>query len=80
MRIRNLYEDDAGVSHFRDIEVRGKSYANRTRLAREPASFIIFRETTQDYTVDWHPAPRRQYVINWTARCISPPETARPVT
>ena len=43
----------------------GTKYGNRTNSPpRQPASGIVFRETTKDYTVDWHPAPRRQYVIN----------------
>ena len=25
---------------------------------------IIFRETQPDYDLEWHPAPRRQYIIN----------------
>ena len=32
--------------------------------ARLPAAGIIFRETSGDYDLDWHPAPRRQYIIN----------------
>ena len=68
MRIHNLYEDDAGVSHFRDIEVAWEELRPANKFsAREPASGIVFRETTRDYTVDWHPAPRRQYVINLDA-------------
>ena len=31
---------------------------------RLPATGIIFRETSGDYDLDWHPAPRRQYIIN----------------
>jgi hypothetical protein len=65
MRLHNLFEDDAGVSHFRDIEVAWKEIRQANKFsAREPASGITFRETTRDYTVDWHPAPRRRYVIN----------------
>jgi len=68
MRIHNLYEDDDGVSHFRDIEVEWDELRQSNKLsARQPASGIVFRETTKDYTVDWHPAPRRQYVINLDA-------------
>ena len=68
MRIHNLYEDSAGVSRFRDIEVAWEEIrASNKFSARQDASGIIFRETTQDYTVDWHPAPRRQYVINLDA-------------
>ena len=25
---------------------------------------LIFRVTQADYDLDWHPAPRRQYIIN----------------
>ena len=32
--------------------------------ARLPANGIIFRETSGDYDLSWHPAPRRQYIIN----------------
>ncbi len=65
MRIHNLYEDEAGVSRFRDIEVEWEEQLQSNRFsARQTVSGLIFRETTQDYTVDWHPAPRRQYVIN----------------
>ena len=68
MRIHNLYEDAAGVSHFRDIEVAWEELRPSNKFsARQNASGIIFRETTKDYTVDWHPAPRRQYVINLDA-------------
>ena len=32
---------------------------------RAPAgNGIIFRETSGDYDLSWHPAPRRQYIIN----------------
>ena len=37
------------------------SASTPTRL---PATGIIFRETSGDYDLDWHPAPRRQYIIN----------------
>ncbi len=68
MRIHNLYEDASGVSHFRDIAVAWEEIRASSKFsARQAASGIIFRETTQDYTVDWHPAPRRQYVINLDA-------------
>ena len=32
-----------------------------------PANGIIFRETSGDYDLDWHPAPRRQYIVNLDA-------------
>lgn len=68
MRIHNLYEDENGQSHFRDIEIdwveenRGGKFSDRL-----PASGIIFRQVQPDYDLDWHPAPRRQYIINLDA-------------
>ena len=68
MRIHNLYEDADGVSHFREIEIEWTDKRGANAFSDcLPASGIYFRETTQDYTVDWHPAPRRQYVINLDA-------------
>ena len=65
MRIHNIYVDDAGETHWRDIEVEWVEERNFSKLsARLPATGIIFRETAADYDLDWHPAPRRQYIIN----------------
>jgi hypothetical protein len=68
MRIHHLYEDEAGVSHFRDIEVAWEELRGANKYAaRQSASGIYFVETTQEFHMDWHPAPRRQYVINLDA-------------
>jgi hypothetical protein len=68
MRIHNIYVDDAGETHWRDIEVEWVEERNASKLsARLPATGIIFRETRGDYDLDWHPAPRRQYIINLDA-------------
>ena len=65
MRIHNLYVDEQGESHFRDIDVQWVEERQHSKLsARLPANGIIFRETAGDYDLDWHPAPRRQYIIN----------------
>ena len=38
---------------------------NGSKLSKRlPATGIIFRETGGDYDLSWHPAPRRQYIIN----------------
>ena len=65
MRIHNLYTDAQGQSHFRDIEVEWAEEGAAGKLSKRlPATGIIFRETSGDYDLDWHPAPRRQYIIN----------------
>lgn len=68
MRIHNLYTDETGESHFRDIEIEWEAERNFSKYsARMPANGIIFRETSGDYDLDWHPAPRRQYIVNLDA-------------
>ena len=68
MRIHNIYVDDAGETHWRDIEVEWVEERNGSKLSKRlPATGIIFRETAEDYDLSWHPAPRRQYIINLDA-------------
>ena len=68
MKIHNLYTDASGESHFRDIEIDWIEEKNFSKLsARLPATGIIFRETSGNYDLSWHPAPRRQYIINLNA-------------
>ena len=68
MRIHNLYVDANGQSHFRDIEIEWAEERRGSKLSRRfPATGIIFRETQADYDLDWHPAPRRQYIVNLDA-------------
>ena len=68
MRIHNLYVDDKGESHWRDVEVEYTESGRAGKLSpRLPATGIIFREVPPDYDLDWHPAPRRQYIINLDA-------------
>jgi hypothetical protein len=68
MRIHRLWADEKGQSHFQDVEVEFKeSGPAGSTSARLPASGIIFRKVQPDYDLDWHPAPRRQYIINLDA-------------
>jgi hypothetical protein len=68
MRIHNLYTDSSGQSHFRDIEVEWVEETRGGKLSKcLPATGIIFREVPPTYDLDWHPAPRRQYIINLDA-------------
>jgi hypothetical protein len=68
MRIHNLYTDASGESHFRDIEIEWVEERRRSKLSKRlPATGIIFRETASDYDLDWHAAPRRQYIVNLDA-------------
>ena len=65
MRIHNLYTDENGETHFRDIEVEWKNEGPGGKTSDTfPATGIIFRATPGTYDYAWHPAPRRQYIIN----------------
>ena len=65
MKIHHLYTDEAGESHFEDMEV---DYVETTPSGsyseRIPATGLIFRQVQPTYDLDWHNAPRRQYIIN----------------
>jgi hypothetical protein len=68
MRIHNLYADADGESHFRDIEIEWAHDSPGGKLSKRlSATGVIFRETAGDYDLDWHPAPRRQYIVNLDA-------------
>jgi hypothetical protein len=68
MKIHRLYADKTGESHFETVEIPLTESSRAGRLSeRMPASGIIFREVAPDYDLDWHPAPRRQYIVNLDA-------------
>ena len=71
MRIHNLYADENGESHFRDIDIEWADVSGSRKYSeRLAATGIIFRETGADYDLDWHTAPRRQYIINLDAGVV----------
>ena len=65
MRIHNIYSDEDGETHFRDIDIEMSQVGpDGTTSKRLPATGVYFRTTPADWFFDWHPATRRQYVIN----------------
>jgi quercetin dioxygenase-like cupin family protein len=64
MKITRISESADGVSHFQDIEVALEDAGEIGRLSEvQRATGVIFRETSPGYDFDWHPAPRRQYIV-----------------
>jgi len=55
MKITRLYTGKEGESHFEEIEVETNKL--------QPGEGIIFRSAPPGSVQNWHPAPRRQYVI-----------------
>src|SRR5436305_4988600 len=56
MQISRLYTGNDGQSHIEHIEVESLS-------TPQTATSIQFRTFASGHFIDWHPAPRRQYVI-----------------
>jgi uncharacterized cupin superfamily protein len=64
MKFVHLCTGADGESHFRDVEVEMKGAGNRgQRSELMKATGIFFSVTGADYDLDWHNAPRRQFVI-----------------
>lgn len=64
MKYLRIYAAPDGESHFEDVEVPlapGSSSSDLSELI--PAQGVIFRRSSPDQFVDWHHAPRRQFVI-----------------
>ena len=66
MKYTRIYTGDDGESHFEDVEYDMSTDGNFPGLYSEPwkTRHVIFRETDADYNIDFHNAPRRQFVIN----------------
>jgi uncharacterized cupin superfamily protein len=65
MKITRLYVDEKGETHFQDVQIPYEQQGPAGQTSkRYPATGIIFRETPATYDLDWHNAPRKQYIIN----------------
>jgi hypothetical protein len=55
MKVTRIYTGSDGHSHFEEVEIEvGKL---------QPGDGILFRDEPPGKVQDWHPAPRRQYVV-----------------
>src|SRR3954471_21243727 len=55
MKVTRIYTGPDGHSHFDEVEVEiGKL---------QPGEGIVFRHEPPGRVQEWHPAPRRQYVV-----------------
>ena len=68
MHIHNLYADENGETHFRDINIEPATDEPVGKVSgRFPATGVVFRTTDGSYNYGWHTAPQKQYVINLDA-------------
>ena len=64
MEITRLFADEKGESHFEDIDIPLKEGGEIGRLSEIlPVTGMMLRENPGDYNYDWHPAPRKQYIV-----------------
>ena len=64
VKVTRLYTGDDKESHFEDIEVPFEEFSPGGSMSKRlPATGVVFRETGDDYDLDWHNAPRRQYIL-----------------
>jgi hypothetical protein len=66
MNYTRIYADPSGESHLEDVELEMKP-ADHASLMSElvAAKGVVFRESrSSEYFIDWHNAPRRQFVVN----------------
>ncbi|HLF79769.1 MAG TPA: hypothetical protein VJB57_19985 [Dehalococcoidia bacterium] len=62
-----IYTGADGLSHFEDMEVPLTEGGAASMLSKVMAvSGLNFRRNTASYNLDFHPAPRRQFVVNLT--------------
>lgn len=64
MKVTRLYTGPDGKTKVEEYEVPLKAQGRGTELSPTVAvKSLQFRRTNQDYNLDWHPAPARQFVI-----------------
>lgn len=67
MKIVRVYTGDDGASHFEDMEIALEDTGGMGRISSLwRGKGVMFREVDGDYALDFHNAPRRQFVINLT--------------
>lgn len=66
MKYTRIYTDAAGETHLEDVTPAMKPADHAATMSELIAGRgVIFRETNgAHYFVDWHNAPRRQFVVN----------------
>jgi hydroxyethylthiazole kinase-like sugar kinase family protein len=63
----HLYTGPDGLSYFKDVEVPLASRGQGTELSELfAAKGMVMRRNTSAYELDYHVAPRKQFVVNLT--------------
>lgn len=63
MHVVRIFTGPDNESHFEDLDIPLKSYSHGALSDLVPGSGVIFRETPVGGEIDFHVAPRRQFVV-----------------
>ena len=64
VKVTRIYTGADGKTHAEELDVPLPTSRGATELSDPvPVTNVQFRRTSSDYFIDWHTAPRRQYVI-----------------
>ena len=63
MKIVRLYTGADNESHFEDIEIALNPIGHMQASELQPTHGIMFRSSPPSHLSDYHPVPKRQYVI-----------------
>jgi hypothetical protein len=67
MNYTRMFADDNGETHFEDVEVPAADNGRSSMLSDVfRVKGLQFRYTRPDYDLDFHNAPRRQFIVNLT--------------
>tara|TARA_B100000674_G_scaffold84780_1_gene58835 strand:+ start:81 stop:434 length:354 start_codon:yes stop_codon:yes gene_type:complete len=67
MLITRVYTGPDGKSHFEDVEIELLDQGPMGSISSLwSAKGVLFRKVSGDYDLDFHNAPRRQFVVNLT--------------
>ena len=73
MNVVRIYTGSDQQSHFEEIELSFESGERLQTTALQGATGVVFRRAPAGHVLDWHPAPRRQYVVtlsgSWEIEC-----------
>ena len=65
MNVVRVYAGHDGESHFEDVDIVVASPGGIGKLSKLiRGAGVMFREVDGDYDLDFHTAPRRQFVVN----------------
>jgi hypothetical protein len=67
MKLVRVFTGDDGRSHFEDLELELTDHGPLGRMSSLwRGRGVVFREVDGNYDLDFHNAPRRQFVVNLT--------------